>query len=74
MQVRESEEVVRMSDAVDVVTGGIFTGGLPVYTIVRETSEGGFKKLGFSDGEAKVAARITGAWASVITVCFTGCP
>jgi hypothetical protein len=63
-----------MSDGIDIVSGGILSGGLPVYTVVKECTEGGLKKLGVDDDTARTVGRIWGATASVMTTLLAGTP
>jgi hypothetical protein len=63
-----------MSDGIDIVSGGILAGGLPVYTVVKECTEKGFKKLGCGDADAEMVGRVWGACASVVTTLFAGTP
>jgi hypothetical protein len=68
------EEVISVSDGIDVVSGGLLAGGLPVYTVVKEATEAVAKKCGMSDKEAKAAGMIVGGWSSVMTTIFAGTP
>lgn len=64
-----------MSDSIDVVSGGMFNGGLPVYTVVKEATERAAKKWGgMNDEQAKKTGTAVGATVSVLTTLFGGTP
>jgi hypothetical protein len=66
--------MINVSDGIDIVSGGLLAGGLPVYTVVKEATEAAAKKCGLSDSEAKVAGMIVGGWSSIMTTIFAGTP
>lgn len=51
---------------------GFLSGGLPIYGLVKDSTEAACKKWGMTDGEAKITGTIAGVFASAMTTIFTG--